>query len=538
MNARPIAGLALALLAACGGDRACPNGRCGTIVFAATAEPVTLLPPLAEQAVERDIHDQIFLKLADIGAEGNTVGDAGFEPQLANRWSWRDSLTLLFHLDDRARWQDGRKVTAADVAFTYRAYTDSATASPHGESLTHIASVTAEDSATAVVRFRRRYPEMFYDAVYHMRILPAHLLERVPFAEWRTTAFGTEPVGSGPYRLRNWARGQSLELIADTTFFLGAAHLQRLIWRFTADLSTAVTQVVAGEADAIEVLVAPPNIERARQAEQLRLYQYAGSVYTVAILNLRRLALADAAVRRALVFGTDRARMAQNVFGEYAKVPPAPVPQAWSALWEGLDVPPFDTARADSLLAAAGWRDTNGDGVREKAGRRLELTVVVPATSAARRQYARLIQEAARARGIAITIEEVDPPTLQQRLRSGNFDIAIQSWANDPTPSSGIPGAWTTAGATNFGRYANPAFDREVARALAAPSADSAATAWRAAFRIMADDAPVIVLNAPDNVAAIHRRFEDVRLRPDSYWAYVRHWRIAPENLTDRDRAP
>ena len=538
--------LPIALLAAC--DRpapgSCSGDDCGTIVFAAIGEPVTLLPAVSDEAIDRDVFGQIFLRLADIGADGNTVGDDGFEPQLADRWSWTDSLTLAFHINDKARWHDGRPVTAEDVAFTFASSTDSSLESPMGESVSRIASVTAQDSATAVFRFRSRYPEMFYDAAYQMRILPAHLLRGVPLSGWRTAEFGRAPVGNGPYRFVRWTPGQSLELAADTTFFLGRPHIRRLIWRFAPDPMVAVTQLLAGEADAIEILVPPSNLERAKADTSLALYPYPGSVYTILGFNLRTRGttrphpvLGDVLVRRALVLATDRVGMARNVFGDAAKVPPAPIPQSWTALWfRDLEVPPYDTARAARLLDSAGWHDGNGDGIREKGGRKLAFSIAVPSTSASRKQYAQLIQEQLRRVGVEVTIDQSDMATLQQKLRSGNFDAAIQSWANDPTPSSGIPQMWGRSGGSNAGHYESAAFEAQVAAAQHAANSGEALRAWRAAFEILANDAPAIVLNAPDNVAAVDKRVTDVRLRPDEYWAYVRTWRIPRNRLTERDR--
>jgi len=179
---------------------------CGTLVFAAVGEPDILLPPSTQQVAARDIEEQLFLKLADIGLTTNTIGDEDFQPLLAERWEWDGPLTLVFHLDTRARWQDGQPVTASDVAFTFDAYTDSAVASPYRANLRRVASVKARDPQTAVFRFRERYPEMFYDAVYHMRVLPAHLLRGVPRDQWKTAPFGRQPVGDGPYRFRRVAR--------------------------------------------------------------------------------------------------------------------------------------------------------------------------------------------------------------------------------------------------------------------------------------------------------------------------------------------
>ncbi|HET7296657.1 MAG TPA: ABC transporter substrate-binding protein, partial [Gemmatimonadales bacterium] len=144
----------------------CTGDYCGTLVIASAGEPDILLPPVSEFATTRDVTDQLVLKLADLGLSGNTIGDEDFQPQLAERWEWDTPTTLVFHLDPRARWHDGQAVTASDVAFSYDAYTDTLVNSPFRSSLRQIAAVTTRDSLTVVFRFRQRYPEMFYDAVY------------------------------------------------------------------------------------------------------------------------------------------------------------------------------------------------------------------------------------------------------------------------------------------------------------------------------------------------------------------------------------
>ena len=192
--------IGLLVLAACERKAGCTGEYCGTLVFASTSEPETLLPPVVQSVQARDVSDQVFLKLADLGMLTNTIGDEDFTPLLSDRWEWEGPLTLAFHIDPRARWHDGRRVTAADVVFTYDAYVDPRVGSPYRTSLRWISAVTLRDSLTAVFRFRRRYPEMFYDAVYHMRILPGHLLRNLPRDQWQTAAFGRAPVGDGPYR--------------------------------------------------------------------------------------------------------------------------------------------------------------------------------------------------------------------------------------------------------------------------------------------------------------------------------------------------
>src|SRR3989475_1953619 len=162
-----LAALVVVALGACERRGGCTGSYCGTLIDAAIGEPGTLLPPSTEEVVARDIEEQLFLKLADVGMSTNTVGDEDFQPLLAQRWEWDGPLTLVFHIDPRARWQDGQRVTAADVEFTFNAYNDSAVASPFRPKLQRIEKVTQRDSLTAVVPFPEKDPQMVYYALAH-----------------------------------------------------------------------------------------------------------------------------------------------------------------------------------------------------------------------------------------------------------------------------------------------------------------------------------------------------------------------------------
>ena len=548
-SARRAALVAVSLLGAAACERpgaGCTGDYCGTLIFAAAREPDILLPPVTQQTLSRDIYDQIFLKLADIGMSMNTAGDADFEPLLAQRWEWDDPLTLVFHVDPRARWQDGRPVTAADVAFTFDAYTDSAVNSPAATNLRRIRAVTARDSLTAVFRFRERYAEMFYDAVYHMWILPAHILHIVPRDRWATAEFGRRPLGSGPYRFVEWRAGERIELAADSAFFLGRPRIQRLIWRVTPDMPAAVGQLLAEEADALEFLLTPDILRQVRGAPHLTTHPYGGSVYTYLAFNFRANGdttqphplFGDRDVRRALFIGTDRERFRESTFGDVAKVPPGPLSIMWRQLWE-LDARPLphDSARAARLLNLRGWRDSDGDGIRDKDGVKLSFHLAVPTTSAARRQYAQLLQAQYRTLGVAVEIEEFEPSVLEERARRGQFDAALASWQTDPAPLSSISQTWTSGGigGSNWGRYVNTDVERLLERVATAPAAERRRL-WQGVLRLLNDDAAGIWLYSIQNIAAVHSRVADVRLRADTWWTYVRTWRIPPDRLIARDR--
>src|SRR5437016_5804025 len=138
-------------------------------------------------------------------------------------------------------------------------------------------------------------------------------------------------------------------------------------------------------------------------------------------------------------------KLRESVFQNYALVPPGPVSQAWP-LWQrdsSRRAPPPDTAQAAALLTRRGWRDTNGDGIRDKGGVKLAFHILVPTTSAVRRQYARLLQEQFRTIGAQVELDEVENAVMQQRATAGKFDAVLATWATDPTPTSNLADTWT-----------------------------------------------------------------------------------------------
>ena len=234
----------------------------------------------------------------------------------------------------------------------------------------------------------------------------------------------------------------------------------------------------------------------------------------------------------------DRASLVKSTLGDLGRVPPGPI-SALVGIWDP-DVRqlPYDTAQAARLLSLHGWRDHDGDGIRDKDGQPLAFHMLVPSSSGLRKQYARLLQEQFRAIGVRAEIDELEGSVVAQRTGSGNFDTALLSRSNDPSPGSGITQSWTLAGfgGSNFGRYYNPEFERIVQLAISAPTRERARTLWRSALETINADAPAIFLYALSNIGAVHKRVDNVQFRPDSWAALLRTWRIPPDRLIDRDR--
>lgn len=478
--------LALLSLAGCG--RGAPCARCDVIVIAATGEPHSPLPALVVETVGRDISDQIYERLADLTPGGASIDASAYQPRLADRWERVDPVTLRFHLRPRARWHDGQAVTAADVVFSFDAFADTLLDTPARAALGRIADVTAEDSATVQIRFSEVYPEQLYDATWHVRIFPGSCVGR-PRAGQLGERYRDGPAGgSGPYRIARWERGQSVTLVADT---VGGRRTRvgTAIWRFAADPEAALNLVLAREADLLETVGSPERVARIEADSGLRALRYPAAVYgylgyQMAGRQTASSPLAARAVRQALNLAVDRAALATTAYGPGSKAPPGPMSQLLWIWDDSIAVLPYDTVRAARILTEAGWTPA-AEGMRRKDGRALTLDILVPSTSPGRRRLAEVLQEQWRQVGAAVTITAVDFPVLMERLGQGKFESYIGAWLNEPSPRS-LTDQWTASGigGQNFGRYANPQFDRLVQQA--GSTEDPAPAGWSGGLRSIA----------------------------------------------------
>jgi peptide/nickel transport system substrate-binding protein len=529
----------------CGAELTCEGDWCGTAVVVVGADADVLLPPVTQQDVGIAVSDLLFLKLADVGPSLGTIGDADFVPVLADSWQFVDPLTLEITLRADARWHDGAPVTAEDVAFTFDVYRDTLVASTASSRLDRISSVSARDTHTAVFRFRQAYAEQFFDAVYHMRMVPKHLLDTVPRGELASHPFGRNPVGNGPLRFVRWDAGETIELEADSGFFLGRPGLRRIIWRVTGDMPTALTQLVAGEADVLNFLGGPDNVQRVEEAEHLRVVDYPSSVYGYVQFNFRdpdqpaqpHPLFSERVIRRALSGAIDRQAIVRAIFGDHGLVPPGPVsPALW--IWnEGFEALPFDSAEAGATLASAGWRDSDGDGILDRAGRSLAFDLLVPTSSTVRRRAAQIIQDQLRRIGVGVTITELEFNAALSRARSGAFDAFFGSYGGEISPAS-VGEVWSSAaiGGFNYGGYRNGTVDRLVNEANAATDATTARGRWREAVQAIIDDAPAIWIYSPLMTAGVHTRFDNVSLRPDQWATNLWKWSVPTTRVLSRDR--
>lgn len=518
----------------------------GAIVIVLGQEPATPVPTLLGAKANNDVADLLFLRLAGPGPRVRTADERSFEPLLAERWTRRDSLTIAFDLDPRARWHDGVPVTARDVVFSFQRMRDSSVDPQRALLLRHLATVTAEGERRVVLRFRRAYPEQFYDAVWHVQPLPAHLVDTIPAGRFAASAFVQQPVGNGPYRWVRREPGRQLELAANEQFFLGRPKLDRVVFLLARDPESQLNLILDGTADALESVVPVSGLPRLAGNRAVRVIPVASNSVGYLLFNQRAPGdrskphpiLADVAVRRAISMAVDRQTLLRSTFGGWAVLPDAPVAQVhWT---RGL-VPrgqAFDPAAAVALLRQRGWTDGDGDGIVEKDGVPLALRLSLPGTSAARVGMAQQIQEMLRRVGVRLELVRLDGPVWVERRRQGDFDLDFSGAAMDPSPS-GIVQSWTCAGrgGSNVGHYCNPAVDSLIEAAMLTPGGGVEGR-WRRAYEALQQDVPAVFLNAPTTPFALHSRFRHVTIRPESYYRDIWRWSVDPAQRLPRDGAP
>jgi peptide/nickel transport system substrate-binding protein len=521
-------------------------GAGGTVVITTSADAGTLIPVLVDDIQGKQVIDQVFDRLAQIGEDINTVGDDGFVPQLARRWEWgEDSLSIVFHLDPDARWHDGAPVRASDVRFTHQLYRDPAVASPHAAVVANVDSITIRDSATVVAWFAQRTPEQFFEVTYQLMIHPEHLLRDVPRDALATSPFARNPIGSGRFRFVAWQPGASIEVMADTANYRGRAKLDRVIWSIAPDPTAAVTKLLAGEADFYEAL-RREQLPEVQKHPDLRALRFAQLAYAFVGFNLRdplqpnrpHPLFADRELRRALARSVDRARVVRSVFDTLAFVGVGPYTRGLSTADTSIAQLPYDTVGAKKSLDSLGWRDDNEDGVRERNGRPLRFTLLVPVSSSFRVRMALLLQEELRRVGVDMKLEQLEFNTWSERQDAGRYDATFGAWTMDPSPA-GIRQTFTSAGAApgglNYGKYVSAGFDAAVDSALTSMDPEDSRASFRRAYETIIQDAPALFMYELPGLAGAHRRLQITGMRPDAWWGGLADWTIAADQRIARD---
>ena len=289
--------------------------------------------------------------------------------ELAEKWSWQDNYrNLVFFLRRDVRWHDGQPFTSKDVKFTFDIVREAKDApaklrlNPRKEWYTNVEAIEAPDASTVIFRLKRPQPSLLTMlASGYSPVLPAH----VPLAEHRTRCIGT-----GPFKFKEWKRGEYVELTKNTDYFVkGRPYLDGLRYPIVVERGTRVAALQSGQVD-----VAYPGDTTVSIAAQLRgavpqmvFTETPTNVSENILINTKRPPFDNVKVRRALSLAIDRRAYVSAVHQGSAMIGAALLPKplgVWGLLEkEVMLLPGYGKAAADKervrkLLAEAGFGPT------------------------------------------------------------------------------------------------------------------------------------------------------------------------------------
>ncbi len=479
----------------------------------------------ASTILSQEVIHLLFLPLAkerDDFAEGPPT----FDPALARSWTVSDDgLTLTFTLDDRMKWSDGKPVTSADVVFSHKAATSPEVGWLGMDVKEFIEEVTAVDDGTVRYRFSRRYPYQLMDAV-EGNILPAHHYSSIPFSAWPTTAFLDAPVVSGPYRLASYSQNDAIVLERNPAYSGEPAGVARIVFRVIPDVATQLAEIASGGIDVMENVPAA-HVARLRDSKNLDLLTVHDLSYTFICWNLRSPLFSDPKVRRALTMAIDRRAIVDGVISGNGSPLATPIMSLYWAHDPAVAPWPYDQAKARALLAEAGWRDTDGDGILDKDGRAFRFTLESNQGSQLRNDTAVMVQDHLRKVGIDAQPRIIEWRTYLQKHEQHDFDAFVGGYreATKVDLKSLIHSEAVESG-YNYMGYTNPAMDALIDEARVESDAGKAKALWSRAQALFHEDQPFTVLFEMQRVNAVNRRVTGVRMSPRSAYVALPHWRV------------
>lgn len=394
----------VAVLAGCTADPTPPasGDLAGTSLVLAIAEEPKSLNPLAGYAEHgaAKIFDGLVEHRANLSLRPALAAELP-EPS-ADGTSWTAKLRT------GVTFSDGTTFDADDVAATYRALLDPAFASPVRQRFPMLSGVRVVDPMT--VRFELSRPYAPFPQLLVLGILPSEALAvPAPATE------GGPPIGTGPYKLADWQRGQRLILEANKSYFDGAPAITKVTVEFIADDDARAARMREGKLDGVAL---PPSLARTFDGtDGLRVVAHSATDVHAVIMPAGDPVTGDPALRLALNYGVNRKVLVETVLGGKASVASTPMPDELAEFVEPSAHYSYDVTKALDVLAEAGWAP-GPDGKRTKGGVIARFPLVYRTGDTLARDLASAFSAAAGGIGIEVTIEAADGMNLAERAKT------------------------------------------------------------------------------------------------------------------------
>lgn len=479
-----------------------------TVVFLIESSPTNLDPRIGTDGISEHIDELLF--------DGLVARDTSFRftPALAQSWEQPDPLTLIFHLRPGVRFQDGRLLTARDVAWTINSMLTGAVISPKAASYASVRSVEARDAQTVV--FHLKHEDNFL-----LTNLSTGAIGIVPEGSGRD--FWRHPVGTGPFRFVSQQIDQDVVIERNPLSWSVVPKLDRVRFAVVPDAITQSLELEKGSADvavnslpmdALPVLASRPNIQ---------IEDAPGTQIQYINFNLLDPILRDVRVRRAIACAIDRDLIIRTLLRGHARPAVSLLPPQHWAFTSDVDHYDYDPARANRLLNEAGY-PRRADGIR------FHLTMKT-STDQGTRLLAAVLQQQLAAVGIALDLRSYEFATFYADVTRGAFQMYSLRWIGGNEQPDIFSYVFSTANfspkGANRSHYSNPQLDALLADASVSPDTSRRRADYVEAQKILARDLPSINLWYQDTVVVHQRRLLNVVPSPSGSYTFLEYAQLA-----------
>jgi peptide/nickel transport system substrate-binding protein len=398
-------------------------------------------------------------------------------PGLSDKWETStDGKTWTYHIRDGMKWSDNQPLTADDVAWTFNAVkTNAALQKANGGLVENVQTVTAKDPSTLELTLAAPQAS---NPGFELPIVPKHVWEKE--ADPSKYANDTDTVGSGPFVIKSYQKGVSVQLVANPNFWRGAAKVSGLTYAYYKNTDAAVQALKNGEVDIVGSLT-PAQFTSLKDQSGITTNQGAGRRYTALAINPGAIdaqgkplgdgnaALQDPVLRQAVVKAIDKQTLLTRVLQGLGKPGLTEMPgvyPSYTGYAAGYTAPTFDIAGANQLLDQAGYAK-GADGNRtDKSGKPLTLRLMGRNSDPTHAQMAEFVKGWLGQIGIPLTVSMVTPNQVNDDSTLGKYDLYLTGWGIGPDPDfqlsinqcSSRPNA-DGSGATSENNWCDPAFD-------------------------------------------------------------------------------
>ena len=437
--------LALSLVG-CGGSGDSNTGATsgGNILrFGTSGIEGTFNPVVSDGVYDNYVVSLVFEGLISNDAEGQYI------PSLAESWELSDDkLTYTFTLKDGITFSDGSALTADDVAFTYNTIKEADYAGPRSAVGAAIDTVTVVDDKTIAFKMVKASPANIANFTYG--IMSKEYYAHSSFEE--LTQKNPTPMGTGKFVLEDggYAPKQYVKLTKNENYW-DAENAPKIDGVTLSEVSedTVLSALQAGEIDMCQPAAKAENVEAIDGMDNAHLVSYLGNGYTFMAFNTTRPTLAQTEVRQALMYALDRKSFLKAEYGsdDLVSLGMAPIsPVSWAYPGnDALNAYDYDLDKAAKMLDDAGWKDTDGDGIRDKDGTPLHLNWLVYTDSTWPGTLSSMAYDSWHKIGVDLEITQMDFNTVSSMTMDAepgekDFDIYTMgfSLSADPDPTGGL----------------------------------------------------------------------------------------------------